>query len=244
VNAGSARRMADGRVVMLRQDKDASGVIGVVATPQEDPGLIIAEARAEPIGASTAELSVTVREGYRGASLGRLLLDALVRRAGDNGIERLRATVRLDNAPMLGLLKHYGWALAAPVADYFDACLEISATGGMPGWPARSQGRRVLVERRSLLHPGQATALDLPLGEVRQCTGPRSEVGRACPLVTTGRCRLAEQADLIVSLLPAEEPECRAVLAAHRSRWPDRLFADQRFRLGRHARPAEPAPHR
>ncbi len=43
--------------------------------------------------------------------------------------------------------------------------------------------------------------------------------------LTIGRCRLAEQADLIVSMLPADESACRAVLAAHRSRWPDRLVS-------------------
>ncbi len=278
MNAGNARRLGDGRVVVLRRagpdDVPAitrlfaelsaqsfrrrfgttrlaapvmagltsmnGGIVCVVATPQGDPGTLAAEARAVPVGAGTAELAVTVRDSYQGAGLGRLLLDALVRSARDHGIERLRATVRLDNAPMLRLLKQYGWVLAAPVADYFEACLEISTVGGTPGWPAGSTARRVLVERRSLFDDGQAAALQLAGDEVRQCTGPRGQGGRACPLLTTGRCRLAEQADLIVSLLPIDEPECRAVLAAHHSRWPDRLAADHRTRPGRPARRAGP----
>lgn len=35
--------------------------------------------------------------------------------------------------------------------------------------------------------------------------------------------RLAEEADLIVSLLPGDEPDCAAVLAAHRRLWLHRL---------------------
>ncbi len=271
MNAGKARRLADGRLLVLRQagsddipaiarlyaelspqsfrrrfnaEPSAAsvaawltslndGILCVVATPQGNPELVAGEACAVPIGAGTAELAVTVRDDYQGAGLGRLLLDALVRCAREDGIERLRATVRLDNAPMLRLLKHYGWVLAGPVADYFEACLEISAVGGMPGWPAASPGRRVLVERRSLFDDGQTAELQQEGDEVRQCTGPGGQAGRACPLVTAGRCRLAEQADLIVSLLPVDEPDCRAVLAAHRSRWPDRLVADQPARLSR-----------
>ncbi len=201
------------------------GILCVVATPQGDPGLIAAEARAVPDGAGTAELAMTVRDGYQGAGLGGVLLDALVRCVRDHGIERLRATVRLDNAPMLRLLKHYGWVLAAPVADYFEARLEISAVGGVPGWPAGSTARRVLVERRSLFDAGQIAAMQRAGDDVRLCTGPGGQSGRACRLVTIGRCRLAEQADLIVSMLPADESACRAVLAAHRSRWPDRLVS-------------------
>jgi len=93
----------------------------------------------------------------------------------------------------------------------------------MPGWPAGSAGRRVLVERRNWFDDGQVAALRSAGNDVRQCTGPRPETGRACPLVTAGHCRLAEEADLIMSLLPGDEPDCTAVLAAHRRRWPHRL---------------------
>ena len=49
---------------------------------------------------------------------------------------------------------------------------------------------------------------------------PLPKAGRACPLVTPGRCRPAEEADLVVSLLPAGDPNCAAVLAVHQRRWP------------------------
>jgi GNAT superfamily N-acetyltransferase len=199
------------------------GTVSLVAAPRADPDRLAAEARYLPIGPGTAELALTVRDDYQGAGIGHLLLDALVERAREDGFVRLRAVVLLANTPMLRLLQHYGWVLAAPAEDFTVACLEISAVGGMPGWPASSAGQRVLVERRGWFDDQQVAALRSAGKDVRQCTGPLHRAGRACPLVTSGQCRLAEEADLIVSLLPDDEPDCAAVLAAHRRRWPQRL---------------------
>ncbi len=174
------------------------------------------------MGSGTAELALTVSDGYQSAGLGQLLLHTLVRRAREGGLERLRAIVLLGNAPMLHLLQRYGWVLAAPTEEFYVACLEITVAGGMPGWPADSTGRRVLVERRGWFEDQQVAALRSAGSDVRQCFGPLHEV-RACALVSSGECRLAEQADLIVSRLPADDPDCAAVLAAHRRRWPHRL---------------------
>jgi L-amino acid N-acyltransferase YncA len=200
-----------------------SGSVCLVAAPPAEPGHLVGEARYVPDAPGTAELALTVDDGYQGAGMGHLLLDALIERARQDGLDRLRAVVLLGNTPMLRLIQRYGWALAAPTEDFSVAFLEISAVGGMPGWPADSAGRRVLVERRGWFDDRQVTALRSAGQEVRQCTGPLPEAGRACPLVTSGRCRLAEEADLIVSLLPGGEPGCAAVLAAHRQRWPHRL---------------------
>ena len=195
----------------------------LVAAPPSDPGRVIAEARYVPIAPETAELALTVHDSYQGAGMGHILLDALVERARGERLERLRAVVLLANTPMLRLLQNYGWGLAAPTEDFSVAFLEISAAGGMPGWPAGSAGRRVLVERRSWFDDQQVATLRSAGNDVRQCTGPRRETGRACPLVASGHCRLAEEADLIVSLLPGDEPDCTAVLAAHRRRWPQKI---------------------
>ena len=200
-----------------------SGTVCFVAAPPADPGCLAGEARYVPIGAGTAELALTVTDGYQGAGLGRLLLEALVQRAREEGLKRLRATVLLSNKPMLRLLQRYGWALADATEDFSVACLEISAIGGMPGWPAQSAGQRVLVERRGWFDDERVTALRSAGNDVRQCTGPLREAGRACPLVTSGQCRLAEEAEVIVSLLPDSDPDCAAVLAAHRRRWPHLL---------------------
>jgi L-amino acid N-acyltransferase YncA len=199
------------------------GTVCFVASSPADPGNLVAEARYMPIAPGTAELALTVRHDYQGAGLGHLLLDALVDRAREDGLDRLHAVVLLENTPMLRLLQRYGWVLAAPIEDFSVAHLEISTTGGMPGWPVDSAGQRVLVERRSWFDDQQVAALRSAGQDIRQCTGPLHRVGRTCPLVTSGRCRLAEEADVIVSLLPAGEPDCAAVLAAHRRLWPGRL---------------------
>jgi GNAT superfamily N-acetyltransferase len=200
-----------------------SGAACLVAAARSDPGRVVAEARYVLIAPGAAELALTVADSYQGAGLGRMLLGALVERAREEGLERLRAVVLLANTPMLRLLQSYGWVLAAPTEDFSVAFLEISAVGGMPGWPAGSAGRRVLVERRSWFDDRQMAALRAAGNDVRQCSGPRGETGRECPLVTFGHCRLAEEADLIVSRLPGDEPDCAAVLAAHRRRWPHRI---------------------
>lgn len=204
--------------------RDGVASFVALADRDDDGGYLVAEARYVLVDAETAELALTVRDGYQGAGLGRLLLDALVRRARQDGLKRLRADVLLDNTPMLRLLLRRGCALTAPVEDYHVACVEISATGGMPGWPAGSSGRRVLVERRGWFDDGRAAAHRSAGDDVRQCPGPLRNAGRNCPLLTAGRCQLAEDADVIVDLLPADDPDCAAVLAAHQRRWP-RLLA-------------------
>ncbi len=202
-----------------------SRTVSFVAASPADPDCLAAEARYVLMGGGTAELALTVRDGYQGAGMGRLLLDALVQRAREDGLKRLRASVLLSNKPMLRLLQRYGWTLADATEDFSVACLEISAVGGMPGWPAESAGRRVLVERRSWFDDERVAALRSAGKDVRQCTGPVREAGRTCPLVMSGHCRLAEEAELIISLLPDDDPDCAAVLAAHRRRWPQ-LLAD------------------
>ncbi len=228
LSAGSFHRRfhagQPGLALTPRLARVGSRTVCLVAAPPAAPDWLAAEARYVPIGAGTAELALTVADDYQGAGLGRLLLEELVRRAREDGLKRLRATVLLTNKPMLRLLQGYGWALADATEDFSVACLEISAVGGMPGWPARSAGQRVLVERRSWFDDERVTALRSAGKDVRQCTGPLREAGRACPLVTSGRCRLAEEAQVIVSLLPDSDPDCAAVLAAHRRRWP-RLLA-------------------
>ena len=123
---------------------------------------------------------------------------------------------------MLHLLTRYGSALTEPADESFVVCLEISATGGMPGWP-RTSGQRILVERRGWFDDRRVAALRVDGNDVRQCTGPDPRgQGRTCPLVEEGRCRLAEDADRIVTLLP-DDAECAAVIEAHRRLWPGKL---------------------
>jgi GNAT superfamily N-acetyltransferase len=206
----------------LARVDSVSGTVCVVAATPDDPGSLAAEARYVPMGPGVAELGLTVLDGYQHTGLGRLLLGALVEGARESGLERLRAVVSLSNAPMLHLLEAYGWALAEPT-QFGVVCLEISVIGGMPGWPADVAGRKVLVEQRGWFQTERAAARWSAGNDVRQCPGPRRSTGRTCPLLTAGHCRLAEEADVIVPLLPAEEEDCARVIQAHRCCWPDRL---------------------
>ena len=198
------------------------GTVSIVAAPADDPGHLAAEARYVPAGADVAELALAVLDSYQGTGLGHLLLGELVERARESGLARLQAVVNLTNGPMLHLLEPYGRVLTAPT-DLSVVSLEISAAGGMPGWPADAPGQRVLVEQRSWFDGDRVAALRSAGNVVRVCLGPGGSTGRGCPLVLSGSCRLAAEADVIVSLLPREEANCAAVLDAHQRLWRHRL---------------------
>jgi|SRR5271166_4706188 len=212
-----------GLAARLARIDQVPGTVCIVAALPCEPQHLVAEARYVPTGGDLAELAVTVLDRYQRSGLGEVMLDALVARARDAGIERLRAVFSLSNGAMLRLLRGYGWTLAEPTDEFAVACLEISATGGMPGWPKHVTGQRILVEQKSWYDDGLTAALRAAGHEVRQCSGPDRRTGRACPLVTSGECRLAEEADRIVPGLPAADQHCAAVAEAHRRMWPGKL---------------------
>jgi len=55
-----------------------------------------------------AEMAVTVVDDWQGKGLGRILLDALVLEALENGIERFEGDVLVENRPMQELLRRTG----------------------------------------------------------------------------------------------------------------------------------------
>ena len=192
------RRFHAGRpapALVARFARVGSDTVCFVAASHADPDCLAAEARYVPISAETAELALTVADGYQGAGIGHLLLEALVQQAREDGLKRLRAIVLLDNKPMLRLLQHYGWVLADATED-FVACLEISAVGGMPGSagavrrPAGAGGTARLVRRRAgqgaafggkgrapVHRPAAGGGTSLPAGHVRAvpaCRGGRA----------------------------------------------------------------------
>src|SRR5271157_6621944 len=190
----------------------APGTVSLLAmTPGSER--LVAEARYVPTAEDAGELALAVLDDFQGLGLGRRMLSALLDHAKASGLERLSAVVSITNDTMLHLLTRYGSALTEPADESFVVCLEISACGGMPGWP-RTSGRRILVERRGWFADRRFAALRAEGNDVRQCTGP--DRGRTCPLVEYGRCRLAEDADRIVTLLPGDDAECAAVTEAHR----------------------------
>jgi GNAT superfamily N-acetyltransferase len=201
------------------------GTVSVVAVTAAEPDRLVAEARYLPDAGGAAEIGLTVEDEFQGLGLGHHLLAALVEHAAAVGIERLSALVSLRNSPMLHLLVQRGVALTEPADESWVVSLEFSTVGGMPGWPDSSSGNRVLVERRGWFNQDFAV---LTAGgyDVRQCFGPDLRSGRACPLIESGRCRLAEQADCILTLLPGDDPDCRALTAAHRRLWPDKIVLE------------------
>jgi N-acetylglutamate synthase-like GNAT family acetyltransferase len=195
----------------------------IIAAPLDEPGRLIAEARYVPTSNRTAEIALTIADQYQHAGLGQILMDALAKSAAATGLEKLQAVVNLDNTAMLRLLDRHPWVLAEATDECRMATLEISATGGVPGWPPGRSGQRILVERRSWYDDRQTARLRAAGHSIRQCTGPDQRTGRHCPLVTSGQCQLAAEADQIVCLLPGDDDTCGAVAEAHQANWPHKL---------------------
>jgi GNAT superfamily N-acetyltransferase len=217
------RRFHSGRpkpplLARLARIDAAPGTVSLLADAEGRP---VAEARYVPVTEDMAELALAVLDDFQGLGLGRLLLTALVDHANAAGLGRLSAVVSLTNDTMLHLLTRYGTALTEPADESSVVVLEISVAGGMPGWPRTSAGQRILVERRGWFVNTRVAALRAAGHDVRQCAGPGPQ--HACPLVATGRCRLAEGADQIVPLLPTADQDCAAVTAAHLRLWPGKL---------------------
>lgn len=192
-----------------------SGTTSLVAVRD---GVVVGEARYELAGDGPPELAMTVADTCQGQGLGTRLLQALRDRAREEGVPALRAVVRTDNRGMLRLLRTTSTAVAAPVEEG-EVVLDVATDDLMPPWPAAGTSRKVLVETRTLLDTPEVRALWDAGVEVRKCLGPTDEGGRACPALEHGVCRLADDADAVVSLLPEDDPACRLVAddhAAHR----------------------------
>jgi acetyltransferase len=87
---------------------DGNDHVALLATPAEDPKLIIAVARFVriPDEPGAAELAIVVGDPYQGEGLGTELLARLADAALARGIRRLKATVLADNVPVHRLLRH------------------------------------------------------------------------------------------------------------------------------------------
>lgn len=209
------------RLLRMARLDGRPGTVSVLAERIEGPRLVVAEARAEPVGDDgLAELSIAVADAYQGSGLGHQLLDAVLEQAQRRGLQRLRAVVSLANIGMLNLLGPLGWVISEPASRGLVQ-LEGAADRAVPAFPARLGRRRVLIEGGDW-DGGDAEGTLRPGDLVRRCLGPGRALRGRCPLITGGRCRLAESADVIVSRLP-DDPAGAAVMAAHGSRWPQRL---------------------
>ncbi len=194
------------QVAALRADSFA--VVAVDAA-----GRVVGEARACCADDGDPELALTIADEHQGHGLGAVLLDALRAEALDHGFDRLTAMVRTDNTPMIRLLQKVGCVIVEPVRDAV-VMFEVGTDELMPGWPARDGRARVLVESGSLFDDDATERLRAAGYDVRRCLVARSGV-RSCPLVSLGRCRVAEEADLVACLMPRSEFEATAVAATH-----------------------------
>jgi ribosomal protein S18 acetylase RimI-like enzyme len=207
----------------LEAAAELGGEWGAVAVLALVDGRIVGEARYLMHGDGEHEFAIAVADDCQHLGVGRRLLDRLRREAAADGIQTLRAIVRVENVAMLKTLRSSRSAIVEP-AEEMVFVAEVSCGDETPGWPAASAGRRVLVESNSVWDdPATAAVREAGL-EVRGCLGPASG-HLTCPLLRSGRCRLAEEADVIACLLSADDPVCREVARLHSVERPGRLVA-------------------
>jgi hypothetical protein len=115
---------------------------------------------------------------------------------------------------MLGLLRRRGGVTIERESEHEVGILVGTATGAPP-WPtAPDRGRRVLVEATGGRWSGERRLREAGF-QVAVCSGPTSRSpGDPCPLLVGEPCALVDGADVVVHLLPSDEPAHRGVAAA------------------------------
>jgi GNAT superfamily N-acetyltransferase len=186
-------------------------------------GRVIGEARLETAPGSDHEFAITVADDVQRCGVGTALLDGIREHASDRGIVSMRALVRIDNVPMLTLLRRVG-AVIVMVSDG-DIVMDIASDAQMPGWPGSSIAAKVLIEAAGLAERPITTSLRAAGFDVRQCAGPTSGRREPCPLLGGDRCRLAAQAEAIICLLPEGDEASTAIISWHALHRPDSLAA-------------------
>jgi GNAT superfamily N-acetyltransferase len=93
-------------------------------------GEIVAVARFDRIGGGTdAEAAFVVADSWQGRGLGGALLDRLIGRARQLGIERFVAETLVDNRRMLGVFRHAGLPITERI---YDGVVEVIIELGPP----------------------------------------------------------------------------------------------------------------
>lgn len=80
-----------------------------------------------PDDPEAADAAVTVVDDWQGRGLGRILLDALVLEALENGITRFEGEVLVENRPMQGLLRRTGARFRAEGAGVLRFSIDLPA---------------------------------------------------------------------------------------------------------------------
>ena len=223
--AGLSDRSAQSRfsTTMTPSLLRAAGSIGddTVCCVATADGLVVGESR-YVLWQGTHELAVTVADAHQDRGLGGLLIDRLRAEAHARGVTTLRAVVRADNQAMLRVLEKRGISIVRP-SDGVEVVVDVATDEYMPCLGPTTGGTRVLVESRGLWESPEVAGLRLAGFDIRQCPGPRPSGERGCPLVVLGRCRLAQEADVVAHLLPANDEACADIGRAHGRSRPDQV---------------------
>lgn len=183
-------------------------------------GELAGEAGYSLLANGNAELGVTTNAAWRGW-LGPFLLDHLVEAARQRGVPNLEAQIRLDNGPMLALVRSRGFAVVEH-PDWSEVRVVIGTDGRVPGWPADpGSGRRprVLVEAPGGRWSGEKAVVAAGF-DVITCPGPGGRPGRRCPVLEGRPCPLVEGADAII-VAGYERPPFDTLATAHRDGHPE-----------------------
>lgn len=120
-----------------RVGRDGYALVAVVSGhpgKNAGDGGIVADAEYVLLADGSGELALTVAPAWRGW-LGPYLLDALVAVAGARGVPNLQADVLADNARMLALFRHRGFAIVGD-GDMTVQRVAIGTTAPVSRWDA------------------------------------------------------------------------------------------------------------
>jgi RimJ/RimL family protein N-acetyltransferase len=97
-------------------------------------GVLIGVARyAHDAASDSAEIALVVQDAWQGRGLGTILLDELLRYAGEHGITRFRAYILADNHRMLRLVSELGLVTERSL-DQGVVTLLFTRRPGPPAW--------------------------------------------------------------------------------------------------------------
>lgn len=98
-------------------DAESDAMVGVARYVRPEPG------------AQSAEAAVAVVDEYQGRGLGRLLLEQLVSRAREEGIDRFSAVVQADNRRAVELMSTLGPTATSLQNDLVELDIELTGPG-------------------------------------------------------------------------------------------------------------------
>ena len=103
------------RAVLASFPQAGSAIGAIVAAPD---GIDIAGTASFMIDGRDCEFAISITDGWAGAGLGRVLMEALIDAARARGLARMQGYVLATNQPMLRLAARLGFESAPDPGDY------------------------------------------------------------------------------------------------------------------------------